>query len=272
MPETEKTCFIIMPITTPSHLVDELYHRDADHFDNVLSGLFEPAIEKAGFKPIPPSAEGADVIQAEIIKNLETADLVLCDISTLNPNVFFELGIRTAVNKPACMVRDQFTKKIPFDTSIINCPTYDPHPTWTRDDEVDKLSKLLNTSFDRSSGRNSLWKYFGLRSVAKPPELGDPMHQLAEKMDMMMKMLSSRGNRHRRDKQVHTTVSLDDPTAVTDEVCEHLIDISNVHGVFLRENQLEIDHERIGPRGRVFLHDRIRNVLAEFHIDEYEID
>ena len=92
-------CFIIMPITTPEHLVDQ-YKEDSDHFLHVLEHLFIPAVEKTGYTPVPPSATGSDLIQAEIISQLENADHVLCDISTLNPNVFFELGIRTAVEKP----------------------------------------------------------------------------------------------------------------------------------------------------------------------------
>lgn len=76
-----------MPITTPEHLIQQ-YDNDKDHFEHVLNHLFIPAIEGANLKPIPPVMKGSDNIQAEIIKNLETADLVLCDISTHNPNVF----------------------------------------------------------------------------------------------------------------------------------------------------------------------------------------
>lgn len=84
-----------MPITTPPELL-AIYANDRDHFPHVLKHLFAPAIEKAQYEVIPPAAKGSDLIHAEIIKHLETADLVLCDMSTLNPNVFFELGIRTA--------------------------------------------------------------------------------------------------------------------------------------------------------------------------------
>src|ERR1035441_11085965 len=84
MPE----CFIIMPISTPLDWVSK-YSADADHFKHVLSHLFIPALEKAGYTPIPPIAKGAELIHAGIIRNIEKADLVLCDMSTLNPNVFF---------------------------------------------------------------------------------------------------------------------------------------------------------------------------------------
>jgi len=90
-----------MPISTPKHLVGS-YSGGEDHFIHVLDHLFVPAIEKVGLNPIPPIAEGSDIIHARIIENIEKTDLILCDMSTLNPNVFFELGIRTAVDKPVC--------------------------------------------------------------------------------------------------------------------------------------------------------------------------
>ncbi|MCX5998275.1 MAG: hypothetical protein NTU41_01430, partial [Chloroflexi bacterium] len=90
-------CFIIMPVSTPDSLVDK-YSGDTDHFRHVLGHLFVPAIKAADLTPILPIAQGSDVIHAEIIKSLETAEFVLCDMSSLNPNVFFELGMRTAVN------------------------------------------------------------------------------------------------------------------------------------------------------------------------------
>jgi hypothetical protein len=46
----------------------------------VLEHLFIPSIEKAGYKPIPPKVKGDKIIHAEIIKNIENADYLLCDM------------------------------------------------------------------------------------------------------------------------------------------------------------------------------------------------
>ncbi len=162
------TCFIIMPITTPEHLIP-IYSDDSDHFIHVLNHLFIPAVEKAKFTPIAPIAKGSDLIQAEIIKNIETSDLILCDISSLNPNVFFELGIRTALNKPVCYVKDDKTPSIPFDNSIVNHYSYDALLVpWTLDDEVDHLSQHISETWGKNNSSNSLWKYFGLSSIGTP--------------------------------------------------------------------------------------------------------
>lgn len=159
------SCFIIMPITTREEALP-LYRGDVDHFQHVLDHLFKPAIVAAGFDPIPPIAEGAEVIQARIITQLSEADLVLCDMSVLNPNVFFELGIRTALNKPTCMVRDHLHKTIPFDTAIVNCHSYDAHmEAWRLTTEIDCLAKHIIASGNNKE-QNELWKYFGVATNA----------------------------------------------------------------------------------------------------------
>jgi hypothetical protein len=175
-------CFIVMPITTPETLVSS-YGSDREHFLHVLEHLFVPAVEKAGFTAIRPLAQGADVIHAEIIKNIEKADIVLCDISSLNANVFFELGIRTALNKPVCVVKDELTTRIPFDTGIINHHTYSSSlAPWTLDKDVDALSVHLQSSVERSSGQNPLWRYFG---ITRPAELPDKPHDVLGQIELL---------------------------------------------------------------------------------------
>lgn len=191
-------CFIIMPITTPEHLVP-IYSNDADHFVHVLNHLFIPAIKQAQFNPIPPIMKGADLIQAEIIKNIETACIILCDISSLNPNVFFELGIRTALNKPVCYVKDNMTPSIPFDNSIINHYTYDSQLTpWSLNDQICQLSQHLKETRNKCDGLNTLWKYFGLSSTGKPIEgkgsIEDRFEYLNMKIDSMSKTLEKLAN------------------------------------------------------------------------------
>ncbi len=172
-------CYIIMPITTPE-LMLPLYGNDPDHFRHVLDLLFVPAVKKAGMQPIEPSVGGAELIQGAIISNLEKASCVLCDMSTLNANVFFELGIRTSLNKPVCLVRDDKTPKSPFDTSIINHVPYDSAlHAWNLNEQVEKLAKHLEVSSRSCAGVNPLWKYFGMTVAAHPPESGTTDDKLA---------------------------------------------------------------------------------------------
>ena len=158
---TKPSCFMIMPITTPESLLDD-YGNDPQHFEKVEKYLFVPAIERAGFTPISPKTEGSNLIQAKIIENLEKCDMVLCDMSILNPNVFFELGIRCAKEKPVTFVIDDITKtkKIPFDLSPMGCQEYKGLPTFELTSEIEKLASHITSTYAASAGKNIYWSIY----------------------------------------------------------------------------------------------------------------
>lgn len=150
-----------MPITTPPNLI-EGYLNDDEHFKHVMDCLFLPAIKDAGFKPLTPISSGSSIIHADILKNLSEADLVLCDMSILNPNVFFEFGIRTALNKPVALVRDDKIPDLPFDTSPIHCYKYDSSLSpWLLEKQVEDLIKHIKDTYNKSADYNPMWKIFG---------------------------------------------------------------------------------------------------------------
>ncbi|GAB4084011.1 hypothetical protein GCM10028784_06410 [Myceligenerans cantabricum] len=168
MPNESKTCFIAMPITTRDHEAEK--YGDNRHWEHVMDTLFVKAIEAAGYQAIRPAAQGAHLIHEVIIKHLEQSDLVLCDLSGHNPNVFFELGVRTSLNKPIALVRDEFTE-IPFDTGGINTYTYKSSlHGWDMDAENDGLRKHLKECALSCAGENPLWRKFGLLLKAQEPQ------------------------------------------------------------------------------------------------------
>lgn len=181
------TCFVAMPVSTPEIYIQR--YGDSDHFKHVLECLFAPAITAAGYEVIEPSVSGSDVIHAAIIRSLESADLVLCDISSLNPNVFFEFGIRTSLDLPVALVRDEATPKIPFDTMPINTHKYDAAMRpWNSAAEIAQLSEHIKQTVEKSSGKNPLWQYFGLTKRAHEAEITtDPG---AAKLDLILAELA----------------------------------------------------------------------------------
>lgn len=189
-----KECFIIMPITTPKSLIP-IYRDDPDHFAHVLEELFIPAVQEAGFRATPPIVKGSDVIHSNIIHAIERADLVLCDLSSLNPNVLFEMGVRTALNKPLCLVKDDLLGDLPFDPGIVQCLEYDSSlASWVIKQEIAKLKQHIAETVDQSAGENPLWKTFGLMQRAqKPPSgKGDAAPILARLLDINLEDISRR--------------------------------------------------------------------------------
>ncbi len=110
-------CGIIMPISgfgdyKASHWVE-------------IKDIIGRAISEANFKPCPVwERSETDIIQGRIITNIYECPWAVCDISGLNPNVMFELGLRLAFKKPVVIITDN-TTKIPFDTNSIEHMVYD---------------------------------------------------------------------------------------------------------------------------------------------------
>lgn len=184
-------CFIIMPITTPKELADK--YGDPDHFIHVMECLFFPAIKEAGYEPCSPVAKGSDLIHEGIIKHLEEDEMVLCDMTTLNANVFFEFGIRTALNKPICLIRDETLGRLPFDTALINTHSYSSDlRDWIVKKEIPRIAQHI-TDTAESGASNALWKIFGLQTQAKRTDIESTPAEA--KMELLLSKIDALGEK-----------------------------------------------------------------------------
>lgn len=95
-------------------------------FDAVYKRLFLPAIEAAGLQSFRADDEPAagDILQ-DMFAELVTADFVLADISILNANVFYELGIRHTVGPRGVICLHAGWADRPFDVAPQRTFKYD---------------------------------------------------------------------------------------------------------------------------------------------------
>ncbi len=93
-------------------------------FDVVYERLIAPAVTRAGAMPMRADQESAaGDIRTDMFYELVTADIVVADISVLNANVFYELGIRHGVApRGVFMVHGGWSRR-PFD--IVTDRTFD---------------------------------------------------------------------------------------------------------------------------------------------------
>lgn len=188
MTEKKPTCFIAMPITV--HDEERALYGDAVHWTHVLDHLFVPAVEAAGYEAIRPSAPGTAMIHGRIVQHLVAADLVLCDLSRHNPNVLFELGVRTSVDKPVTLVKDEYLG-LPFDINGLNTHQYDSAlPHWDMPKQVDLLAAHLRDTKVGEGETNPLWRHFGVQQTAHAPSvdispLDAKIELLTEKIDRL---------------------------------------------------------------------------------------
>jgi tetratricopeptide (TPR) repeat protein len=108
--------FVVMPFGV----------KDGIDFDAVYERLLKPALVQAGCVPFRADQEpAAGDIRTDMFYELVTADVIVADISLLNPNVFYELGVRHGVApRGVFMVHGGWSRR-PFDVAPDRTFNYD---------------------------------------------------------------------------------------------------------------------------------------------------
>lgn len=109
-PKRKFRCFVIMPFTVRENDLAK-YHNDTNHWNEVYHGLVKPAVEKAGLYCDRNDEDvSTRLITDKIWQKIETSEIVLCDLSSYNPNVFLELGWTLRANKKFILIKDNHTE------------------------------------------------------------------------------------------------------------------------------------------------------------------
>lgn len=135
--ENKKNCFVMMPFSTPQGY-------EEGHFQKIYDQIIMPAVKDAGFEPVRVDKNilSTDIV-TKIFQGLTECDMAICDLSSRNPNVLYELGIRQAYNKPVLLIKDEKTEHI-FDVGGLTTLPYNSNRLYENVvDAVDRISKAL---------------------------------------------------------------------------------------------------------------------------------
>lgn len=169
---SDKVCFIISAIGesgTPTR----------ERADKVYKYLIAPVCEDLGYKPIRVDHVNAvDNINETIINYLKTAHMVIADMTEHNPNAFYELGFRQALELPLVPIIES-GGKLPFDVMMTRTTFYDTDVSKIEESKVDLKSKIQSfENFKMPSSR--LDKTTTLESIDK---------KLNHKLDKILSLL-----------------------------------------------------------------------------------
>jgi len=114
------TCFVIMPFTSVKSNSNKYQNLGIDELDTIYD-IYKTIFEERGYS-VNRSDSVGDIL-AELIYSLDTSDLVIADLTGLNPNVMYELGIRHGIIKKT-LVTSQDIKELPFDLGKYYCLEY----------------------------------------------------------------------------------------------------------------------------------------------------
>jgi hypothetical protein len=159
----KELCFVITPISQTSRHSEKYWE---DNFKLFL----KPIIERSGvFKAQRSEALRGDILNS-IIKSIAVAKVVVADLTDLNPNVFWELGVRQSFKNGTITIAE-VGSSIPFDISKKGVLMYYPEDHIKNSIFEDTLQMALqdiianpdssdSQVLETMSGRGSLYEIF----------------------------------------------------------------------------------------------------------------
>lgn len=111
------TCFVMMPF--------------GHWFDTYYKELFAPAIKEAGMEPMrADELFSTGTVIEQIWEQIQKSKILLADLTGKNANVFYELGLAHAAQKPVVFTSASLDD-VPFDLRHLRVIIYDIHdPFW----------------------------------------------------------------------------------------------------------------------------------------------
>src|SRR5262245_44884635 len=117
-----KTCFVSMAFGKKT---DFATGRTLD-LDKTYRTIIKPAVTGEGLDCIrADEIPHAGIIDVPMFEHLLTADLMISDLSTLNPNALYELGLRHALRPSSTIVIAERQTTLPFDINNVEIHRYE---------------------------------------------------------------------------------------------------------------------------------------------------
>ena len=98
----------------------------SDAFNALYTDVIKPTCEQFGLKAIrADDIYNSGLIINDITQSIEEASVIIADVTTDNPNVFYEVGYAHGIKKATILLSDRTREKLPFDLSGFRTLFYD---------------------------------------------------------------------------------------------------------------------------------------------------
>ena len=124
------TCFVMMPFVDP--------------IGGYYKLIYEAAIIKAGMRPVRADDDifATGKIIDQVWSGITVAKVLVAELTGRNPNVFYELGLAHALNKPVVLVSSN-QADVPFDLQHIRVIYYDVRDPFWGEKLIAKVSENI---------------------------------------------------------------------------------------------------------------------------------
>lgn len=132
------TCFVMMPF--------------ADPIGGYYKSIYELAISKSGLRPVRADDDifATGKIIDQVWSGITAAKVLVAELTGRNPNVFYELGLAHALNKPVVLVSSN-QSDVPFDLQHIRVIYYDMRDPFWGEKLIAKVSENIVSALKNPS-------------------------------------------------------------------------------------------------------------------------
>lgn len=140
----------------------------------VYEYIIKPACKRGGFEPVrADDINRTNDIAIDVIRRLVDSPMAVCDLSSRNPNVMYELGLRHAFNRPVTLLKDSLTPRV-FDVQGLRDLEYDASlRVDTIEPTVFTLAQRIQNTYEAfttsgAAAGNSLVQLIGISEAPAP--------------------------------------------------------------------------------------------------------
>jgi hypothetical protein len=183
--KTVKQCFVVTPIGDPTSST----RRSAD---GLINSVILPVLAKLRIAPhVPHKMANPGSITIQVIEHLLNDDLVIANLTGLNPNVMYELAVRHAARLPVVVVAQSGTS-LPFDVAAERTLFYDDDMQGV-EDLIPRLEETIVLALADREPDNPVYRAAQAR-IMKEVVKDDAQRYVIDRLDRLESLLTYRSD------------------------------------------------------------------------------
>ncbi len=183
-----KKCFIITPI-------DDDNSRIRRATDSLIRTVIRPVLEELGFATkASHEMMSPGSITNQVIERLLNDEMVVANLTGINPNVMYELAVRHAVRLPVVTMAERGTS-LPFDISADRVIYY-VNDLGGVDEARDKLCEAIRAADGDQEPDNPVYNVAKLKVMKEVAASDDTQKYFLEKLETIGAAVSALGIQH----------------------------------------------------------------------------
>ncbi|WP_231424014.1 nucleoside 2-deoxyribosyltransferase [Pedobacter sp. Leaf250] len=197
-----KECFIITPIGDARSSI-------RDKAMGLIISVITPVLLSEGYKPVAAhNLPDSGSINHQIINKILECDLVIANLTGLNPNVMYELAIRHAARLPVItMMEKGDTSGLPFDLVDQRTIFYEDSLMGSEQAKLD-LTAFVESALKVDKPNNPIYAATAQETIFKEKDVADPIKSLIAKVDYLTAQITPNNSVSKANKTKYTDFKL----------------------------------------------------------------